>query len=126
MVCTWTDSYTYQPGTADKSTNDIVCDAIIEYIEEYGEKHNMQIVTQKDSDSWYSHGKPVEIDCYFLKYGDTVEPIEDVATDVINYYESIMDDEISDFGENSVYIGDPWSAEDLAYFTQEMMVEYWD
>ncbi len=126
MVCTWTSSYTYQPGTEDKCTNDIVCDAIMSYVEENGEKHNMRIVTKKDSDFWHSHGKPIEITRYFLKRKEKEIPIEEVAAEILAYYECAMNDESTNCGENAVYIGEPWSAEDLAYFTQEMMVEYWN
>lgn len=125
MVCTWTGSYTYQPNTEDKNNYDIVCDAIMSYVKEYGAKHKMQIVTKKDNDSWYSHGKSVDIDCYFLKRDNEEIPIEEVTEEILTYYECAMGDESTAFGKNAVYIGEPWSAEDLAYFTQEMTVEYW-
>ena len=32
MVCEWTGSYLYQPDTANKNDYDVVCDAIIDYV----------------------------------------------------------------------------------------------
>ncbi len=125
MVCTWTGSYTYQSNTEDKIDYDIVCDAIMSYVKENGTKHKMQIVTEKDCDFWYCHGKSVEVNCYFLKRGNEITPIEEVAEEILAYYECAIEDESTAFGENAVYIGEPWSEEDLAHFTQEMMVEYW-
>jgi hypothetical protein len=43
MVCTYTRNYTYQPNTMNKSIMDIVCDAIIDYVETYGENHGIRI-----------------------------------------------------------------------------------
>lgn len=128
MVCTWTNSYTYQPNTPEdkKCDYDRVCEAIIKYVEEYGSKHDMRITTTTDGESWYSHGKPVEITCYNLQSGTEVTPIEEVAAEVILWYESALDDEITNFGEDSVYIGEPWSTEDLEVFTRECMIEYWN
>ncbi len=126
MVCTWTGSYTYQPNTEDKNDYDIVCDAIMSYVKENGAKHNMRIVAKKDSDSWYSHGKSVDINCYFLKCKNEVIPIEKVAEEILAYYECFMEDEASNFGKNGYYIGEPWSAEDLTYFAAEQMIEYWN
>ncbi len=125
MVCTWTGSYTYQKNAENKNDYDIVCDAIMSYVEEYGVKHKMQIITKKDDTSWCCHGRPIDIDCYFLKWGDEVTPIEDIATEIIAYYESCVEDEASNFGENGYYTGEPWSAEDLQAFTRENMIEYW-
>ena len=128
MVCTWTNSYTYQPNTPEnkKCDYDKVCEAIIKYVEEYGSKHNMKITTTTDDNSWYVHGKPVEITCYNLQSGTETTPIEEIAANIILWYECALDDEITNFGEEGVYIGEPWSTEDLEVFTRESMVEYWN
>lgn len=125
MVCTWTGSYTYQKNTENKNDYDIVCDAIMSYVEEYGAKHKMRIITKKDSTSWSCHGRSIDVDRYFLKWKDKITPIEDIAAEILAYYESYMEDEASNFGESGCYTGTPWSVEDLQAFTRENMTEYW-
>lgn len=125
MVCEWTGLYTYQPNTPQSKRGDYdrVCDAIISYVGEYGNKHNLKIVTTTDNRSWYRHGRPIEIICYHLQNENRIMPIEEVAANIIMWYECALDDEITNFGENGVYIGEPWSAEDLEVFTRECMKE---
>ena len=80
MVCRWTGQYLYQPDDNEgKTIPDIVCDAIIAYVETYGSKHNLEIVTAVDKDSWSRHGKPIEVTTYSLKHGTEITPIEEVS-----------------------------------------------
>lgn len=58
--------------------------------------------------------------------GNSIYPIEEVAEIMLALYESYMQDEASDFGENAYYIGEPWSNEDIEIFTRENMLEYWN
>lgn len=127
MTCTWTGSYTYQPDTpeTEKCYNDRICDAVMEYVKERGNEHNMSIVTTVDNNSWWLHGKPVEITCYHLKSGDEVIPIEEVAAKILAYYECYLEDEASNFGEDGYFYSTPYEADDLTVFTREMMVEWW-
>lgn len=126
MVYSYTNSYTYQPNTPKEKQNDYdrVCNAIMEYVKEYGEKHGMSIETAEDTTSWSCHNNPIPVTVYFLKYGDTTTPIEDVAGEILACYKSYLEDEASNFGEYGYYL-DPWDAEDLAVFTRENMIEYW-
>lgn len=126
MVCRWTGQYLYQPDDNEgKTTTDIVCNAVIAYVETYGSKHNLEIVTAVDKDSWSRHGKPIEVTTYSLKHGNEITPIEEVSEIMLAYYSSYMEDEASDFGRNAYYIGEPWSQEDLEVFVRETMIEYW-
>lgn len=127
MVCEWTRSYIYQPNTPKNKQcdYDVICDAIIEYVEKFSDKHNMKIITTTDDHTWYKHGKPVEITCYHLQSGSKITPIEEVTANVVACYESALEDESTNFGENGVYIGEPWSTEDLEVFTWECMIEFW-
>ena len=124
MVCTYTGSYTYQPNTTDKSTMDIVCDAIIDYVETYGANHGIRI-TISNTEGWEKHGKPINVKQYNIASGNDIIPIEEAAEMLIAYYESYMEDECSNFGENPYYIGKPWSEEDIEVFVRENMIEYW-
>ena len=124
MVCTYTGNYTYQPNTTDKSTMDIVCDAIIDYVETYGEHHGIRI-TISNAEGWEKHGKPINVKQYNISSGNDIIPIEEAAENLIDYYESYMEDEASNFGENPYYIGEPWSEEDIEVFVRENMIEYW-
>lgn len=128
MVCEWTGSYVYQPNTPEneRCLTDTICDAIMEYVKRSGDEHGMKITTTADNNSWYSHGKPVEVMRYHLQSGAEAYPIEEVAESVLAYYDAAMGDEPTLFGKNAVYIGEPWSTDDLEWFTQEYMVEYWD
>ena len=124
MVCTYTGNYTYQPDTMDKSTMDIVCDAIIDYVETYGENHGIRI-TISNAEGWEKHGKPINVKQYNIASGNDIIPIEEAAEMLIAYYESYMEDDASNFGENPYYIGEPWSEEDIEVFVRENMIEYW-
>ena len=103
---------------------DIVCDAIIDYVETYGENHGIRI-TISNAEGWETHGQPINVKQYNIASGNDIIPIEEAAENLIDYYESYMEDEASNFGENPYYIGEPWSKEDIEVFVREHMVEYW-
>lgn len=125
MVCTYTGSYTYQPNTTNKCLMDIVCDAIMKYIAENGENHGISI-TESNAEGWERHGKSITVKQYNVVSDDSIYPIEEVAEIMLALYESYMDDEVSDFGKNAYYIGEPWNNEDIEIFVRENMLEYWN
>lgn len=123
MIDTFNGVYTFQPDTND-CLMDNFCHAIIENVMEYGTKYNMSIEKITNTTDFYKHNKQIDIEEYFLKRGEKLTHIEEVAGCFIVIYESYMEDEASDFGLNPYYIGKPYSMEDIMVFIRESLAEY--
>lgn len=124
MIDTTNGIYTFQIEE-NKCLMDNFCHVIIENVKEYGNKHNMLIEKITNTTDYFKHNQQINVDEYFLKHGEELTPIEEVAGYFYALYESYMDDEASDFGLNPYYIGKPYSMEDITVFVRENLVEYW-
>lgn len=124
MVDTWTNTYTYQPQNVPDCLMDTVCKAIFYYCKKYGKSHNIVIIAVPNNTDYMRHNIPITVMEYYVKHGNELTRIEDIATEILAYYESYMQDEASNFGKTG-YFSEPWSNEDIEIFVRENMIEYW-
>lgn len=124
MVDTWTGTYTFQRGEAPSCPMDTFCNALYNYCEEDGKIRGLEVVGIPNSADYWKNNKPITVTEYFVKNGEDITPIEYIAAEILEGYESYMQDESSNFGENG-FFSSPWEADDLAVFTREFMIEWW-